>query len=203
MAETLEQLLAAVRKCRICNDSPLGKPLAHEPNPVLQVSSAARMLIAGQAPGTRVHRSGRPFTDPSGSRLREWLGIEETIFYDPACVAIMAMGFCFPGHDRHGGDLPPRRECAPAWRDRIMSHLKDVELIICLGRHAQLWHMGEAVRPTMAATVANWRSGLKLHPKVLALPHPSWRNNGWLRKNPWFAEELLPVLRREVRKSLR
>jgi uracil-DNA glycosylase len=203
MAETLAQLLDAVRKCRICHDSPVGKRLAHEPNPVLQVSATARILIAGQAPGTRVHKSGQPFTDPSGIRLREWLGIGEDVFYDPARIAIMAMGFCFPGHDSHGGDLPPRRECAPAWRQRLMSHLGGVELIICLGRHAQLWHMGALVGPTMTDTVANWRAGLRLKPKVVGLPHPSWRNSGWLKRNPWFAEELVPVLRREIRKVLR
>lgn len=203
MAETLAQIEDAVRKCRICQDNPVGKPLPHAPRPVLQVNAAARILIAGQAPGIRVNRSGRSFTDPSGIRLREWLGIDEEVFYDPARVAIMAMGFCFPGHDAHGGDLPPRRECAPAWRGRVMAHLGNLELIICLGRHAQLWHMGELVRPTMAETVANWRAGLKLKPKVLALPHPSWRNSGWLKKNPWFAEELLPALRREVKKALR
>lgn len=203
MSETLGQLVSTVRKCRICHDNPAGRPLAHEPNPVLQVSARARLLIAGQAPGVRVHKSGRPFTDPSGERLRDWLGIGEDVFYDPERIAIMAMGFCFPGHDPHGGDLPPRRECAPAWRARLMAHLTRLELIICLGRHAQHWHMGELAGPAMADTVANWRAGLKRTPKVLGLPHPSWRNSGWLKRNPWFGEELLPVLRREVRKALR
>lgn len=203
MAESFAQLVATVRKCRICRDNPSGRRLDHEPRPVLQADPAARILIAGQAPGIRVNRSGRPFTDPSGVRLRDWLGIDEDVFYDPGRVAIMAMGFCFPGQDAHGGDLPPRRECAPAWRANLMSHLDRLELIICLGRHAQLWHMRELVSPTTAETVANWRAGLKLRPKVLALPHPSWRNSGWLKKNPWFAEGLLPVLRREVKKALR
>jgi uracil-DNA glycosylase family 4 len=201
--ESLPELVAAVHKCRICHDNPVGKPLPHQPRPVLQVSATARILIVGQAPGTRVHKSGQPFTDPSGVRLREWLGIGEDLFYDPARVAIMAMGFCFPGQDAHGGDLPPRRECAPAWRSQIMGHLSRIELIICLGRHAQAWHMGELVGPTLSQTVANWGAGLKLAPKVLALPHPSWRNSGWLKRNPWFAEDLLPVLRREVKKALR
>jgi uracil-DNA glycosylase family 4 len=173
--------------------------LPHEPRPVFQVSSKARLLIVGQAPGTRVHASGRPFTDPSGVRLRQWLGIDETLFYDERHVAIVPMGFCFPGQNEKGADLPPRRECAPAWRAKLLAHLTGVRLIICLGRPAQTWHLGHLAGDDLTGAVRNWRQGLALDPKVLALPHPSWRNNAWLKKNPWFAEELLPVLRREVR----
>jgi uracil-DNA glycosylase len=199
MPESLARLSAKIKVCRICLETPQGRPLPHEPRPVFQVSSTARLLIVGQAPGTRVHASGRPFTDPSGVRLRQWLGIDETLFYDERQVAIVPMGFCFPGQDEKGADLPPRPECAPAWRARLLSHLQAIRLIICLGRPAQHWHLGELAGADLTETVGNWRRGLALHPKVLPLPHPSWRNNAWLKKNPWFAEELLPVLREEIR----
>ncbi|WP_368911945.1 uracil-DNA glycosylase family protein [Taklimakanibacter deserti] len=163
------------------------------------MSSTAKLLIVGQAPGTRVHASGRPFTDPSGVRLRQWLGIDETLFYDERHVAIVPMGFCFPGQNAKGADLPPRPECAPAWRAKLLSHLNAVRFVICLGRPAQHWHLGELAGADLTETVRNWRKSLALHPKVLALPHPSWRNNAWLKKNPWFADELLPVLRKEMR----
>jgi uracil-DNA glycosylase len=198
MPESLERLRAKIKACRICVEAPRGRPLQHEPRPVFQVSSTARLLIVGQAPGTRVHASGQPFTDPSGVRLRQWLGIDETLFYDERHVAIVPMGFCFPGQDAKGGDLPPRAECAPAWRVKLLSHLTDVRLVVCLGRTAQHWHLGELAGEDLAEAVRNWRRGLALHPKVLALPHPSWRNNAWLNKNPWFAEKLLPMLRGEV-----
>jgi uracil-DNA glycosylase family 4 len=198
MAESLERLSARIKTCRICVEAPQGLPLPHEPRPVFQVSSTARLLIVGQAPGTRVHASGRPFTDPSGVRLRQWLAIDETLFYDERHVAIVPMGFCFPGQNQKGADLPPRRECAPAWRAKLLSHLKAVRLVICLGRPAQHWHLGELAGEDLTEAVRNWRRGLALHPKVLALPHPSWRNNAWLNKNPWFAEKLLPVLRKEM-----
>ena len=198
MPESLERLSAKIRACRICLEAPKGRPLPHEPRPVFQVSSTASLLIVGQAPGTRVHASGRPFTDPSGVRLRQWLGIDETLFYDERHVAIVPMGFCFPGQDAKGGDLPPRPECAPAWRAKLLADLKDLRLVICLGRPAQYWHLGELAGQDLTEAVRNWRRGLALHPKVLALPHPSWRNNAWLNKNPWFAEKLLPVLRKEM-----
>jgi uracil-DNA glycosylase len=198
MPESLARLSARIKTCRICLEAPKGRPLPHEPRPVFQVSSTARLLIVGQAPGTRVHASGRPFTDPSGVRLRQWLGIDETLFYDERHVAIVPMGFCFPGQDEKGGDLPPRPECAPAWRAKLLTHLNAVRLVICLGRPAQHWHLGELAGANLTEAVRNWRRGLALHPKVLALPHPSWRNNAWLKKNPWFAEELLPVLRKEM-----
>ena len=198
MPESLARLSARIKACRICLETPKGRPLPHEPRPVFQASSTARLLIVGQAPGTRVHASGRPFTDPSGVRLRQWLGIDETLFYDERQVAIVPMGFCFPGQTAEGADLPPRKECAPAWRAKLLSHLTSVRLVICLGRSAQHWHLGDLAGADLTATVRNWRAGLALQPKVLALPHPSWRNNAWLKKNPWFAEDLLPVLQQEV-----
>jgi uracil-DNA glycosylase len=199
--EPLDALMRELRACRICRDAPRHLPgLPHEPRPVIQASTTARLCIAGQAPGTRVHASGRPFTDPSGVRLRSWLGIDETVFYDEARVAIVPMGHCFPGLDSHGGDKPPRRECAPAWRARIFAAMPRVELVLAIGLYAQSWHLGAGRGASLSATVENWREILQQprHPRVLPLPHPSWRNNAWLKRNPWFEAELLPVLRGEV-----
>ncbi len=201
MQDGLNTLLRELRACRVCRDAPLrGPPLPHEPRPVIQASATARLCIAGQAPGTRVHASGRPFTDPSGVRLRQWLGLDEARFYDASRVAIVPMGHCFPGLDAKGSDLPPRAECAPLWRDRVFAALPSVELVLAIGQYAQAWHLGPARGATLSQTVAQWRAILDrpVRPQVIPLPHPSWRNNGWLRKHPWFEEELLPVLRVEV-----
>lgn len=195
----LDELSRAIAACRICRENPLGSPLPHEPRPVFQAGVQARLLIAGQAPGTRVHISGRPFTDPSGERLRQWLGIGPEIFYDPAKVAVVPMGFCFPGQNERGGDLPPRRECAPAWRARLMASLPRVELVIALGAYAQKWHMGDKATGNLTDTVRNWREGLTLSPAVIPMPHPSWRNNGWLKANPWFAADVIPEVQGRVR----
>ena len=195
---SLEDLVRQVSACRICAESPRRKALPHAPRPVLQTSSTARILIAGQAPGLRVHASGRPFTDPSGVRLRQWLGVDEATFYDPGCFAILPMGFCFPGPDASGGDLPPRPECAPAWREALMAKMPQIELVVCLGAHAMRWHMGEAFGGSVAKAGRDWHLGLALGLPGMPLPHPSWRNSGWLKRNPWFAEELLPDLRRRV-----
>ena len=194
----LVRLAAQVRACRLCRDHPAGRPLPHEPRPVLQESATARILIAGQAPGTRVHASGRPFTDPSGDRLRGWLGIGPEIFYDATRIAILPMGFCFPGQTATGADLPPRPECAKAWRCPLLAAMPQVELFVALGLYAVRWHMGEAWRGSLGATLADWRSGLTRSPPVFACPHPSWRNNAWLARNPWFEAELLPELRAAV-----
>jgi uracil-DNA glycosylase len=194
----LQPLLAEIRACRHCVEQPKGAPLPHAPRPVLQASRTARLLVAGQAPGTRVHASGRPFTDPSGERLRDWMGIGPEIFYDASRVAVVPMGFCFPGLDAEGGDRPPRSECACLWRARVMAALPRVELVLAIGLYAQKWHLGAPARPSMTETVRAWREGFELKPRVLPMPHPSWRNNAWLKRNPWFADELLPVLRREV-----
>jgi uracil-DNA glycosylase len=195
----LDRLLADVRACRLCADPANRRPLPHAPRPVLQAGAGARLLIAGQAPGTRVHASGRPFTDPSGDRLRQWMGIGPEIFYDARRVAILPMGFCFPGHDAHGGDLPPRRECAPRWRAEVMAALPSVELVLAVGLYSQAWHLGGRAGTSLTDTVRCWREALATtRPRVLPLPHPSWRNNAWLKRNPWFEAELLPVLRCEV-----
>jgi uracil-DNA glycosylase len=194
----LETLAKRIAACRICLEKPMGRPLPHEPRPVFQAGPKARLLIAGQAPGTKVHASGRPFTDPSGERLRQWLGIGPEVFYDPAKVAVIPMGFCFPGQDEHGGDLPPRRECAPAWRASLMASLPHIELVIALGAHAQKWHMGKAAKSNLTDTVRNWRAGLALAPAVIPMPHPSWRNNAWLKSHPWFTADVIPEVQRRV-----
>ncbi len=202
-APALAALEAEIARCRICREATT-RPLPHEPRPVTRLSSTARLLIAGQAPGTRVHASGLPFTDPSGDRLRDWMGVSKEVFYDRARIAIAPMGFCFPGHDAHGGDLPPRRECAPAWRARVMAAMPRVDLVLAIGRSAQLWHLGPEARPSLGATVADWRVLLErpAMPAVLPLPHPSWRNSGWLKRHPWFEAEVVPELRRRVAERL-
>ncbi len=198
----LNAMLSAIRQCRTCIETPYGQPLPHEPRPVLRVSATARLAICGQAPGTRVHQSGMPFTDPSGNRLRSWLDMAPETFYDEARVAIVPMGFCFPGLDSKGGDLPPRRECARQWHRDLFKVLPNIELILAVGAYAQAFHLGDKRGKTLRDTMLAWRThlGVSQTPRVFPLPHPSWRNNAWLKKNPWFEEELLPVLRREVRK---
>ncbi len=195
----LDRLAADIRACRLCVENPRGKPLPHEPRPVLRVSRTARLCIAGQAPGTRVHASGIPFTDPSGDRLRDWMGVTPDEFYDVSRIAIVPMGFCFPGLDAKGGDLPPRRECAQVWREDLFALMPKLETILLVGQYAQAWHLGTSRKENLTATVQAWKD---YYPRLLPLPHPSWRNNAWIKKNPWFEKELLPVLKRDVRRLL-
>lgn len=171
---------------------------------MVRARETARIAICGQAPGTRVHASGVPFSDPSGVRLRAWLGLGEDEFYDEEQIAIVPMGFCFPGLTPSGADLPPRRECAPAWRDRLFAKLPNVELLIAVGRPAQLWHLGTEAGPDLTSAVARWRAivGRPARPVVAPAPHPSWRNNAWLKRNPWFEAEAIPFYRRMVREIL-
>jgi uracil-DNA glycosylase len=202
----LDRLVSDLRACRLCREAPrFGPPLPHEPRPILQVSPTARLCIASQAPGTRAHASGLPFYDPSGVRLRAWLGLDEATFYDARRVAIVPMGSCFPGQDAKGGDLPPRRECAERWRVPLFAALPHLELILVIGQYAQAWHLGEEFRDGLTGTVRRFREILdeERRPRVLPLPHPSWRNNGWLKRNPWFESEVLPVLRQEVARIVR
>ena len=199
--DRIEALVEEVRACRICLDRPSTTPLPHAPRPVLQLSRRAMLLIVGQAPGAKVHATGIPFNDPSGDRLRSWLGLGREVFYDPDKLALVPMGFCFPGYDRNGSDLPPRRECALHWRSRIMAALPQIELILCVGRYAQAWHMPQHCRPTLTETVCRWREPYEaLNPPILPLPHPSWRNSAWLKRNQWFEAEIIPVLRRDVQR---
>src|ERR1700722_4558786 len=176
----LVTLLTEIRACRICE-----KHLPHGPRPVLHVGVTARLFIVGQAPGLRVHESGLSFNDRSGDRLRDWMGIDRATFYDESRVAIAAMSFCFPGYDEQGHDLPPRRECAATWRTRLIAALPQTPLTLLVGRHAQLWHLGSSARRTLTETVQAWR---EYAPQFVPLPHPSWRNTGWLKKNPWFEQ---------------
>jgi uracil-DNA glycosylase len=184
----LTSLLADVRACTLCSAHlPLG------PRPVVQVHSSARILIAGQAPGRKVHETGVPFNDASGERLRAWLGISREVFYDAKQVAILPMGFCYPGTGK-SGDLPPRPECAPAWRAPLLASLKNLQLTLVIGQYAQEYHLPDA-KGTLTELVQDWRDHW---PRVVPLPHPSPRNNLWLKRNPWFELELLPVLRERV-----
>ena len=202
MAAALEQLAQAARACTLCQASPMAgkQPLPHEPRPVFQVSSSARILVAGQAPGTRVQASGKPFTDASGDRLREWMGLDADVFYDETKLAILPMGFCFPGLDSKGGDLPPRLECALKWRQQFMAAMPQVSLVLAIGMYAQKWHLANRQKKTLTETVRNWREYHALRPvSVIAMPHPSWRNTSWLKKNSWFEEELLPVLKSDIK----
>jgi uracil-DNA glycosylase len=203
----LAAVAASVRACRICRDTPATRPLPHEPRPVLRVSSTARLLVAGQAPGVRVHATGLSFNDPSGDRLRDWMGITREIFYDESRVAIVPMGFCFPGHDAAKGDLPPRRECRANWHDLLFGALPQIETVLAIGRYAQDYHferlgLGFSKSARLDEIVASWRDYRALRPRVIVLPHPSWRNNAWLKRNPWFETEVLPMLRKEIIRAL-
>jgi len=200
----LETLLERIRSCRHCRDTPDGHPLPHEPRPVVRASATSRIAVCGQAPGTRVHASGMPFTDPSGDRLRAWMGVTSEEFYDTSRIAIVPMGFCFPGLDAKGGDLPPRRECARLWHAELFAGLRALELVLVVGQYAQRWHLGPLAKPGLTATVGDWRTILTRseRPRYIPLPHPSWRNNAWIKAHPWFESELLPVVRSEVRRAL-
>ena len=193
MKKSLNKLVGDVRQCKLCADKlPLG------PRPVIQLSSSARILIAGQAPGSRVHESGIPFDDPSGDRLRDWMGIDRETFYNARKVAILPMGFCYPGTGK-SGDLPPIPLCAETWRAELLSRMKCIQLVLIIGQYAQKWHLQDN-RKNLTDTVKNWKTyGDELFP----LPHPSPRNNIWLKKNPWFEKELLPELKKRVDELLR
>lgn len=197
MNKAAKNLAMEIRGCRICAKDFAATKTAHEPRPVVWFRPGARILIAGQAPGARVHDSGQPFTDPSGDRLRDWMGIDEATFYDKDKLAIIPMAFCFPGYDARNADLPPPLVCAQTWHSRVMEALGEVRLILLVGGHAHKWHLG--ARSNVTQTVAAWQN---YAPRVFPLPHPSWRNTAWLKKNPWFAADLLPVLRERVTEVL-
>lgn len=188
----MDPLARKITACRLCADRFAATATAHRPRPVVWFRPGARLLIVGQAPGLRVHESGRPFTDRSGDRLRDWMGISEAQFYDRTKIAIVPMAFCFPGYDGKGADLPPPPICAATWRQQVMDRLRP-RLTLLVGGHAHRWHLG--ARGSVTQTVAGWRDHA---PAVFPLPHPSWRNTGWLKRNPWFQADLLPRLRTEV-----
>lgn len=184
----MSALTSQMRACALCKDLPLG------PAPLFQLGAGARILIAGQAPGRLTHAAGAPFKDASGDRLRAWMGLDAAQFYDPERVAILPMGLCYPGAGK-GGDLPPRVECAPAWRDAALAQLNQLELTLVIGRYAIDWHLPDLKGASVTDAVAQWKDHL---PRTLVLPHPSPRNNRWLRRNPWFAAEVLPAVRARI-----
>lgn len=197
MPETLTQIVKDVKQCTLCYQH-----LPHGANPVIQVSSTAKILIAGQAPGLKVHQSGIPFDDKSGDRLREWLGVDKSTFYNDKVFAILPMAFCYPGKGK-SGDLPPRPECAEKWRNKLLQQLTNIELIVAVGGYAQSWHLATKSQQTLTETVKQWRSYFDTsNPAVMPIPHPSPRNNIWLKKNPWFELEVVHELRQYTRKII-
>ncbi|WDE06118.1 uracil-DNA glycosylase family protein [Thalassomonas viridans] len=187
--QELEQLKQEIRRCTLCEP---GLPLGA--NPVLRGNKSAKILVAGQAPGIRVHNTSVPFNDPSGVRLRQWLGIDEAVFYDEDRVAIVPMGFCYPGTGK-SGDLPPRPECAKTWHRQLLALLPNVELVLAIGQYAQKYHLKDRQKKNLTETVRAWQ---EYAPAILPLPHPSPRNNIWLRRNPWFEQQVLPYLKSRV-----
>ena len=191
----LKQLLEEIRACTVCaKDLPLG------PRPILAADKDSKIVIIGQAPGIRVHKSGIPWHDASGERLRLWMGIDDEQFYDPKKIAIVPMGFCYPGTGK-SGDLPPRPECAPLWHEKLLAKLTKANLTLVVGAYAQKYMLGEARKKTLTETVRSWK---QYQPRnIIPLPHPSPRNNIWIRKNPWFESDVLPLLRRKTKDALR
>ena len=189
-----DTILGEILACKLCQAEFLGTKTAHSPRPVAWFLPDARILIAGQAPGLRVHESGVPFDDRSGDRLREWLGVGRDQFYDKSLFAVVPMAFCFPGYNAAGHDRPPPKRCAATWRARVLGGLRNVELTILVGSYAQAWHLGGNMR--LQDRVENWAA---YAPDVFVTPHPSWRNTGWIKRNPWFESDLLPQLQARVR----
>ncbi len=220
---TLTTLLTSLRTCRNCADDFARTASRHTPNPIIRASSSAKICIAGQAPGIRAHDASTPFLDPSGIRLRAWMGVSDEVFYDQARIAIVPMGFCFPGHDAKRADLPPPKICAKLWRAQVFAAMPQISLLLVIGKPAQDWHMGRG--PNITDRVRDWTDSRAISrkadrlfdseiapkqdsnavpegPEKIPLPHPSWRNNAWLKKNPWFEAETLPKLRERIRHFL-
>ncbi len=191
--ETLTTLLTEIRACTLCADQ-----LPDGPRPVVRAFDSARILVVGQAPGRRVHESGIPFNDPSGDRLRDWMGIDRDIFYDESRINIIPMGFCYPGTGK-SGDLPPRPECADAWRGRLMKQMSKVELTLIIGQYAMDWHLRDRRKKTVTETVKAWQD---YWPDQIVLPHPSPRNNIWLKRNDWFEKDVIPPLQKRIKELL-
>ena len=194
-ARSLNGVLKEARACTVCAEH-----LALGPRPVLRAHKAARILLIGQAPGTRVHNSGIPWNDPSGERLRAWLDVDSETFYDESRFAIVPMGFCYPGTDPRGGDLPPRPECAPLWHAKLRKYMPDIDLILLIGKYAQAYYLGDRAKKTLGDTVRAYK---EYAPDFLPLPHPSPRNTLWLKKNAWFEKQVVPELRRRVRRVVK
>ncbi len=190
----MDQALAAIKSCNICKSR-----LDHQPRPVVTASKTSRLVIIGQAPGSKVHETGIPWNDPSGDLLRIWMGIDKEVFYAAENIALMPMGFCYPGKGK-SGDLPPRPECAPRWHAKLLEQMPDVELIVLIGQYSQLYYLGKQRRGNLTETVQQFEDYL---PKFFVLPHPSPRNRLWLRNNPWFKEDVLPIFRERVQQLLK
>ena len=195
MTETLRALERDIRACTLCKAE-----MGCAPKPVLSVSSTAKILIAGQAPGNLAMQSGKPFSDPSGVRLRDWMGVDEAVFYDASRIAIVPMGFCFPGYDKTGSDRPPMKRCAEVWRAKLLAELPNIEVTLLVGSYAQTWHLGKRRARTLTETVRQWQ--VYRSEGMFTLPHPSWRNTGWLKKNTWFETETLPALKSAISQAL-
>jgi len=193
MNSAFKTLITAMHHCQACENL-----LDHKPRPVFQISPKATILIAGQAPGQAVHKTGVPFDDPSGTRLRSWMGLSQEIFYDADKIAILPMGLCYPGKGR-SGDLPPRQECAPLWRQRALDTMPNIQLTVLIGNYALDWHLGDSKKSNLTKTVSAWQS---YAPNIIPLPHPSPRNNIWLKKNPWFEADILPALKMRIKEIL-
>ena len=193
----IDDLAGRIRSCTACRTE--FAATGHAPRPVVVLSATARICICGQAPGRRVHASGIPFDDPSGDRLRRWMGVDRATFYDSRRIAFAPMAFCFPGQDARGADLPPPARCAALWRRQVLAAMPSVEFLLLVGAWAQRWHLGDRAGRSVTETCRNWRACL---PAALPLPHPSWRNHGWLRRNPWFEAELVVALQTRLRKTL-
>ncbi|MBN9543410.1 MAG: uracil-DNA glycosylase family protein [Alphaproteobacteria bacterium] len=191
--DDLEILLRNIRNCNFCTDLPLG------PRPIIRTTKSAKILIIGQAPGTKAHDSNTPWNDASGNRLRDWLGLSKEAFYDEKQIAIIPMGFCYPGKDKNGGDKPPKKECSKLWHESLLNLMPNLELTLLVGSYSQKYYLKDKIKENMTKTVYAWQEYL---PKFIPLPHPSWRNTAWLKKNPWFERDLLPFLRQQVHKIL-
>lgn len=195
MSKKLKSLLKEISECRLCEEHlPLG------PRPIVQANTKAKILIVGQAPGRKVHETGIPFNDPSGDRLRDWMGIDKTVFYNDSKIALLPMGFCYPGTGK-SGDLPPRPECAEAWREQLLKLLPKIELTLVIGQYAHKYHLGDTQKKNLTETVKAWKE--YWDKELLPLPHPSPRNNVWLRKNDWFEKAILPTLKSRVSSLIR
>lgn len=187
-----ETLVDDVSACRTCTDRFVNTTMKHDPRPVFWIGKSAAILVSGQAPGMRVYKSGVPFDDASGDRLRDWMGLSRRDFYDRDLISILPMAFCFPGYSANGSDLPPPPICAKLWHQKVMNLIEPPKLTLLVGGHAQKYYLGKG---TVTKRVQNWRD---FGPDVFPLPHPSWRNTGWLKKNPWFLAELIPALQQRV-----
>ena len=195
MSSKLLAVEKEIRTCTLCTAD-----MALAPKPVLSVSPTATILIAGQAPGNLAMQSGRPFTDPSGVRLRAWMGVDDETFYDASKIAIVPMGFCFPGYDKNGSDIPPMKRCAEVWRAKLLAELPAIKVTLLVGGYAQKWHLGKRMGRNLTETVRQWQTYTS--EGLFTLPHPSWRNTGWIKKNPWFETDTLPALKSAISSAL-